>query len=61
MFHLGGLELCLGELSPQKLPRGDGTAGRTINYALYDAIHEKQTSLESNPYIRPKFPKSPIL
>ena len=23
-FNLGGLELCLGGLSPQKLPRGDG-------------------------------------
>ena len=24
-FNLGGLELCLGRLSPPKLPRGDGT------------------------------------
>jgi len=25
MFQLGGLELCLGVLSPPKPPRGDGT------------------------------------
>jgi len=25
-FNLGGLELCLEGLSPQKSPRGDGTA-----------------------------------
>jgi len=34
------------------------TFGRTINYLLYDAIHEKnqQTSQESNP---PKVPQKP--
>jgi len=25
MFQFGGLELCLGELSPPKAPRGDGS------------------------------------